>query len=61
MSLNHQNVKTYRYRIGANNYIVINIYQSASATAEAGNVLASNAVNVQIMKQLMKQKKHKRK
>ncbi|SFE01212.1 hypothetical protein SAMN05216378_1970 [Paenibacillus catalpae] len=56
----HQNVKTYKYRVGHNNYIVINIYQSASATAEAGNVLASNAVNVQIMKQLAKQKKRKR-
>ncbi|MGO4108358.1 hypothetical protein [Paenibacillus sp. YAF4_2] len=58
--MNHQNVKTYRYRVGPNNYIVINIYQSASASAEAGNVLASNAVNVQIMKQLAKQKKRRR-
>jgi hypothetical protein len=56
----HQNVKTYRYRVGRNNYIVINIYQTAKATAEAGNVLASNAVNVQITKQLAQQKKRKR-
>ncbi|GLX68840.1 hypothetical protein [Paenibacillus glycanilyticus] len=56
----HQNVKTYRYRVGRNQYIVINIYQNASASAEAGNVLASNAVNVQIQKQLAKQKKRKR-
>ncbi|WP_336773656.1 hypothetical protein [Paenibacillus sp. MMO-58] len=56
----HQNVKTYRYRVGRNNYIVINISQTAKASAEAGNVLASNAVNVQIMKQLAKQKKRKR-
>lgn len=55
-----QKVKTYRYRVGRNNYIVIHIYQTASATAEAGNVLASNAVNVQIMKQLAKQKKRRR-
>ncbi|WP_435166321.1 hypothetical protein [Paenibacillus glycanilyticus] len=56
----HQNVKSYRYRVGRNNYIVINIYQTAKASAEAGNVLASNAVNVQIMKQLVKQKNRKR-
>ncbi|WP_336785228.1 hypothetical protein [Paenibacillus sp. MMO-177] len=58
--MNHQNVKSYRYRIGRNHYIVINIYQKASAKAEAGNVLASNAVNVQIMKRLAKQKYRKR-
>ncbi|WP_197035495.1 hypothetical protein [Paenibacillus sp. UNC451MF] len=43
-------VKTYRKRIGKNQYIVINISQSAEARAESGNVLASNAVNVQIYK-----------
>ncbi|TCM93294.1 hypothetical protein EV294_107246 [Paenibacillus sp. BK033] len=56
----HQNVKSYRYRVGRNNYIVINIYQTAKASAEAGNVLASNAVNVQIMKQLAKQNKKRK-
>ncbi len=43
-------VKTYRQRIGKNHYIIINIFQSAEAKAESGNVLASNAVNVQICK-----------
>lgn len=48
------NVKTYRYRIGKKNVIVIKIYQTAKATAKQGNVLASNALNIQIFK---KQKK----
>lgn len=41
-------VKTYKYRIGKNNFIVIKIYQSTHAKALSGNVLASNAVNVKI-------------
>lgn len=45
----HSNVKTYKYRVGRNNIIVINIYQTANASATQGNVLASNAVNVQIV------------
>ncbi|MBW7459331.1 hypothetical protein ACFOLF_02840 [Paenibacillus sepulcri] len=43
-------VKTYRYRTGKNQYIVINIFQTASAESTIGNALASNAVNVQILK-----------
>jgi hypothetical protein len=43
-------VKTYRYRIGKKNLIVIHIYQTARASAKMGNVLASNALNIQIFK-----------
>ncbi|RCW48993.1 hypothetical protein [Paenibacillus prosopidis] len=43
-------VETYKYRVGKNTYIVININQLAAANAEQGNVLASNALNVQILK-----------
>lgn len=49
-----QQVKTYKHRIGKNKYIVIKIYQSASAKAEDGNVLASNALNVKIFKKSAK-------
>ncbi|MBE1443688.1 hypothetical protein [Paenibacillus sp. OAS669] len=49
-------VKTYRQRIGKNHYIIINIFQSAEAKAESGNVLASNAVNVQIYKSRKKRR-----
>ncbi|MBP1962167.1 hypothetical protein [Paenibacillus aceris] len=48
-------VKTYRYRIGKKNVIVIHIYQMARASAKMGNALASNALNIQIFK---KPKKH---
>ncbi|MFC5447890.1 hypothetical protein [Paenibacillus aestuarii] len=50
-------VKTYRYRMGKNNFIVIKIYQSAKAAAEQGNVLASNALNIQIIKNAAKNRK----
>ncbi len=44
------NVKTYRYRVGKNHYIIIKVNQLAVGRTEIGNVLASNAVNVQILK-----------
>lgn len=43
-------VKTYKHRVGKNNYVVIKIIQSVTARAEQGNVLASNAINVKIFK-----------
>ncbi|MDQ8736373.1 hypothetical protein [Paenibacillus sp. LHD-38] len=43
-------VKTVKYRVGKNNYLIINIYQTAEASAQQGNVLASNAATVQIFK-----------
>lgn len=46
----HTRVKSYKYRVGKNHYLVIKIFQSAHARADSGNVLASNAVNVKIMK-----------
>ncbi len=44
------NVKTVKYRVGKNNYLIINIYQSSEAKADNGNVLASNAATVQIFR-----------
>ncbi|CAM4106332.1 hypothetical protein L1N85_11980 [Paenibacillus alkaliterrae] len=44
------NVKTLKYRVGKNKYLVINIYQSSEASTLQGNVLASNAATVQIFK-----------
>ncbi|CAG7614520.1 hypothetical protein PAESOLCIP111_01718 [Paenibacillus solanacearum] len=43
-------VKTYKHRVGKYHYLVIQIFQSAIAKADMGNVLASNAVNVKIFK-----------
>ena len=48
--MNRTRVKTYRHRIGRNRYLVIKIYQTAKASADAGNALASNALNIQIAK-----------
>ncbi|WP_175598087.1 MULTISPECIES: hypothetical protein [Paenibacillus] len=47
-------VKTLKYRVGKNNYLVINIYQTSEASAQQGNVLASNAATVQIFKKTKK-------
>jgi hypothetical protein len=48
--MNRSNVKTYRYRVGKNRYLVINIHQHGSASATTGNVLVSNAIYVQILR-----------
>ncbi|NIK79635.1 hypothetical protein FHS15_004796 [Paenibacillus castaneae] len=39
-------IQTLRYRVGKNSYLIILIHQSAAASAQQGNVLASNAVNI---------------
>ena len=44
-------VRTYRHRVGKNLYIVIKIFQNASAASTSGNAIANNALNVQIFKQ----------
>lgn len=44
------NVKTLKYRVGKNQFLIINIFQSSEANALQGNVLASNAATVQIFK-----------
>ncbi len=44
-------VKSYRHSIGKNHYLIIHIYQLANAHADAGNALASNALNIKILKQ----------
>ena len=49
--MNHTRIKSYRYRIGKNQYIVIQIYQRADAHSAQGNALASNALSIQISKQ----------
>ena len=51
LNVNHTRIKSYRYRIGKNQYIVIQIYQRADAHSVQGNALASNALNIQISKQ----------
>ena len=43
-------IKTFKYRVGKNKYLVINIFQASEASAQHGNVLASNAATVQIFK-----------
>ncbi|WP_168735969.1 hypothetical protein [Cohnella fermenti] len=46
--MNRTRVKTFRHQVGKNRYIVIHIYQSASASSDSGNALASNALNIKI-------------
>jgi len=48
--VNHTRIKSYRYAIGKNQYIVIQIYQRADAHTGQGNALATNALNIQISK-----------
>ncbi|MEK3724274.1 hypothetical protein [Paenibacillus sp. FSL H8-0034] len=48
--MNRSEVKSYRYRVGKNHFLVIHIHQTATASSVQGNVLASNAVNVHISK-----------
>ena len=60
MAMTRSNVKSYRYRVGKKQYIVIQIHQTAKGYAETGNVLASNAVNIQIKKQKGRRSSSKR-
>jgi len=48
--VNHTRVKSYRYRVGRNHYLVIRIFQKADAHSVHGNALASNALNIKISK-----------
>lgn len=48
--MNRMLVKTYKYKAGKNQYIVIQIFQKAVWSVGHGNALASNAVNVKIFK-----------
>ncbi|MDF2923374.1 MAG: hypothetical protein K0R57_2288 [Paenibacillaceae bacterium] len=43
-------IKSYRYKVGKNHYIVVQIHQSAIAKTHNGNALASNAANVKIFR-----------
>ncbi|MDK8183513.1 hypothetical protein [Paenibacillus sp. UMB4589-SE434] len=55
--LQQSKVKTFKYRVGKNKYLVIKIYQSATAKAVHGNALASNAINLKIFKAIQKRRK----
>jgi hypothetical protein len=48
--MNRTQVKTYKHRIGKKTYIIVKIFQTATAKANQGNVLASNALTVKIFK-----------
>jgi len=48
--VNRTRIKTFRHRLGRNHYLVIQIFQSATAAAESGNALASNALSIRIAK-----------
>mgnify|MGYP001164408663 CR=1 FL=1 len=50
-------VKTKKYRIGKNTYIVIKIFQKATAKTDEGNALATNQANVKIYKKKRKDEK----
>jgi len=56
--LNKTLVKTYRHRIGKNQYVIIYIYQIATAKTTQGNAVANNALSVQIVKQQKDGKAH---
>ncbi|WP_179283103.1 MULTISPECIES: hypothetical protein [Paenibacillus] len=58
--MHRSNVKSYRYRVGKNQFIVIKVRQVAKGYAVTGNVLASNAVNVSIKKHRGHHSSHKR-
>lgn len=55
----HSCIKSYKYKIGKNQYLVIKITQSAHAETHLGNALASNAVNVKIDKTRKKRSSRK--
>lgn len=50
MRMTRTKYKTYKKKIGKNHYLIIKIVQIASGKANVGNVLASNAANIQIYK-----------
>ncbi|MBO8164433.1 MAG: hypothetical protein H0Z34_12035 [Brevibacillus sp.] len=47
-------VKTKKYKVGKNTFIVIKIFQRSVAKTEEGNALATNQANVKIFKHKMK-------
>ncbi|PYI56241.1 hypothetical protein [Paenibacillus flagellatus] len=57
--MNKTLVKTYRHRVGKNQYVIIHIYQVATAEATQGNAVANNALSVQIVKHQKDFKRHK--
>lgn len=53
-------VKTIRLKVGKKHVLIVKIFQNASAASDKGNAIATNALNVKILKQKQKQKKIKR-
>ncbi|UFJ39200.1 hypothetical protein LOK74_14095 [Brevibacillus humidisoli] len=51
-------VKTKKYRVGKNTFIVIKIFQRAKAKTDEGNALATNQANVKIFKKKIKEKRY---
>ncbi|MFK7695648.1 hypothetical protein [Paenibacillus sp. HJGM_3] len=58
--MNRTHFKTFRFRIGKNKFLVIKIQQSATAKTESGNALASNALNVKILKEVLRNRRRRR-
>ncbi|EHS57308.1 hypothetical protein P4H71_12890 [Paenibacillus kribbensis] len=47
-------VKTYKQRIGKNQYLIVKVFQATAAKAKSGNALATNALNIKISKRKRK-------
>ncbi len=57
--MNRTVVRTFKHKIGKNQFVVIQIFQKAVSTVSNGNALASNAANVKIFKKVdSKRRKH---
>lgn len=48
--MNRSVVRTFKHKVGKNQYVIIQVFQKAISTVSNGNALASNAVNVKIFK-----------
>ncbi|MBU7315944.1 hypothetical protein [Paenibacillus oleatilyticus] len=48
--MNRTVVKTFKHKVGKNQFVIIKIFQKAISKVRHGNALASNAVNVKIFK-----------
>ena len=55
--MNQNQVKTYKYKVGKNFYILIHITQQATANAVSGNALATNQAHVKVFAKKRKKKR----
>ncbi|MFE6798186.1 hypothetical protein [Paenibacillus chitinolyticus] len=46
----HTKTKSYSFKVGKNQFLVIKIFQTAVSKTRNGNALASNAANVKVFK-----------